>query len=106
MDGAEFGVRLITVTKRIDVRIAARQKDSIESGDRVANKLLVWDQWDVDRQSTGSLDGFTVMSRKIEAVGFEFDAHRDSDAWTRGFCHLIQSIVAMLCWRQHNSADG
>src|SRR4051812_19641985 len=47
----------------------------------------------MDRQPAGSFDCFAVMPRKIETIGFEFNAHRDADARRRGFRHVISGCT-------------
>src|SRR5262245_3138241 len=64
----------------------------------------------MDWQSARRLDCFTVIPGKIETVGFEFDAHRDSDAWTCGVGHVIslssRCLVPLRCSAKTSAASA
>ena len=73
---------LLPVTQRIDVGIAARQQNAVESGDNGVDVIRLGDEADVYRSTAGGLQGLAVKTRKIKAIGREFNAHRDADAWS------------------------
>jgi len=73
-------MRFVPVAQRIDVRVAARQQDAVQSFDNGIDVLGIWDQADVYRSAAGGFDCFTVVARQVEPVGREFNAHRDADA--------------------------
>jgi hypothetical protein len=50
--------------------------------DHGLNIIGVWNQTNVYWSTTSGLDGLAVVARKVKSIGFEFDAHRDADAWS------------------------
>src|ERR1044071_604440 len=75
-------MRLLAVTQWIDVGVASRQQDAIQSFDHGIDVIAMWNQADVHRSAAGSFNGFAVVTRKIEAISGVFNAHRDADTWS------------------------
>src|SRR5205823_4605986 len=80
MDAANSRVWLTSIAQRVHVRITARQQNAIEALDHVLNKLRLWNKRDVNRQTASGFDGLTIIPSQIKSLGFQFYAHRDSDA--------------------------
>jgi hypothetical protein len=55
-------MRLLPVTKRVDIRVAARQQECVKSGYNSVNVVDFGDQTDVNRRASRGLNGFAVMS--------------------------------------------
>src|SRR5262245_55944856 len=73
---------LLSITQRIDIRIAAGQQDAVQTGDHGLDVIGARNQTDMHGSAACSLDRLAVMTRKVEPVRGVFDAHRDADAWS------------------------
>jgi hypothetical protein len=86
-------MRLLSVSQRIDIRIATRQQQTVQSFDDSVDVVRLWNQADEDGRAAGGFDSFAVKARKVKTIGCVFNAHRDADAGPRGVLHVF--VVAV-----------
>jgi hypothetical protein len=85
---------LLAVAQWVDIRVAARQQDSVQTFDDRVGVIGVWNQADVKRSPAGRFDCLAVVTAKLESIGGVFNAHHDTDAWS--CVHNLLTAASLL----------
>src|ERR1043166_656218 len=69
------------------------QQNAVQSiRDRV-DVIRLRNQADVNGSTTSGLNSLAVITRKIKAIGWEFNAHRNADAWSSIHAAIITYVT-------------
>src|SRR5579885_2679317 len=103
MHAPQFRVRLAPVEQRVNIRVAARQKNPVETGDDRFDVGGVRDQWDVQGQAPRGLDRLAVVTREVEPLHLKLHAHRYPNQWS-SLLHLFETRAVRLMITQNLSS--
>src|SRR5262245_34305809 len=89
----------MSVPLRINIGITTGQENAVQPFHRRVHIVSVWNETNVQRHRTSSLQSLTVIARKIKAFCRSFDAHWYADA--RSVIHLSIHYVLALFTRNY-----